>query len=85
MPIPERILKMAYVNDEMNEPTFLDRAVIKHKISLWPRRCRISKKIIWLEDAYRATRMYTGPGEPVYEHRWYKRHEFLLWRIKWGV
>lgn len=76
MPIVE------YINYEMNNPTFVDSAVIELKFTWFPKRCQLTKKLLWLRPAYRATRVWTGPGDPVYEHRWFKCHEFLLWRIQ---
>ena len=52
------------------------------KFTLLPRRCYITKRILWLEYAYRLTAMYTGPGTPVYDHRWYDKDEYLVARLK---
>jgi hypothetical protein len=60
----------------------------RHKIStqlkfcLWPRRCYISGKRLWLKKAYKETAMWTGPGDPVYESRWYDRYEFIMLTLK---
>ena len=52
------------------------------KFTLLPRRCYITKRILWLENVYRLTAMYTGPGTPVYDHRWYDKDEYLVARLK---
>jgi len=52
------------------------------KYSLWPRRCFYTGKILWLELAYMGTSMLTGPGEPIFEHRWCERREYLFLKIK---
>jgi hypothetical protein len=52
------------------------------KFVLWPKRCDISDKMLWLKHAYKQTAMYTGPGDPVFEDRWYDKNEFLLAKIK---
>ena len=52
------------------------------KFTLIPRRCYITKRILWLENAYCLTAMYTGPGTPVYDHRWYDKDEYLIARLK---
>ena len=56
------------------------------KFALFPRRCYITKRRIWLELAYCVTAMYTGPytgpGTPVYDHRWYSKDEYLIARLK---
>jgi hypothetical protein len=49
---------------------------------LWPRRCHYTGKILWLTNAYYGTAFVTGPGEPVFEHRWCERKEFLFQKIK---
>jgi hypothetical protein len=61
---------------------FWSRAFWKYKFVFWPRRCEISKKIIWFECAYKGTRMITGPGEPVFKYRWLTKEEYLLAAIK---
>ena len=62
---------------------FKDRIVgRKLKFTLMPRRCYLTKRRICLESAYCITAMYTGPGTPVYEHRWYNKDEYLIARLK---
>ena len=52
------------------------------KFTLIPRRCYITKRILWLENAYCLTAMYAGPSTPVYEHRWYDKNEYIVARLK---
>jgi len=52
------------------------------KFVIRPRYCHLSNKFIWLEYAYRQTAMWTGPGDPLFEYRWYNKDEFLIARIK---
>jgi hypothetical protein len=61
---------------------FLERAEIELKWCWWPRSCSESGRLLWFTFAYRATRMWTGPGTPVFEHRWYDRNEFIILRLK---
>jgi hypothetical protein len=61
---------------------FYHRAQWKSKFALWPQRCVISGRCIFFETAYQGTAIYTGPGEPVYEHHWIEKNEFLLWNLK---
>lgn len=61
---------------------FKDRAVWYVKFAWIPKRCAISKKLIWLEKAYKGTAMWTGPGAPIFEHRWVAVPDFLLARLK---
>jgi hypothetical protein len=55
------------------------------KISLLPRRCFYSNKLLWLGLAYKGTSMLTGPGEPIFEYRWVDKKEFLFQRIKGNI
>ena len=52
------------------------------KYSLLPRRCHYTGKFIWLQNAYQGTSMLTGPGEPIFEHRWCEKKEYLFLKIK---
>ena len=51
------------------------------KFILFPRKCYITGKALWLEKAYKQTAMYTGPGDPVFEHRWYDKNEFIKYKL----
>ena len=72
-------------SDEANLATWLEYAAIKSCYSLIPRRCYSTGRLLWFRKAYCTYRMYTGPGDPVYEYRWYDAHEFILLRLKAGV
>ena len=61
---------------------FYSRAYWNKKFALWPRQCDQSGKRIWLEYAYKGTRMITGPGEPVFEYRWVNRKEYVFAQLK---
>lgn len=50
--------------------------------SVWPRRCFYTDKSLWLRRAYRVTSMWTGPGEPAFEHRWIDKNEYLIKHLK---
>ena len=60
------------------------------KFALFPRRCHITKRRIWLEFAYCVTAMYrpafleykSDGIFDVYEHRWYTKNEYLIARLK---
>ena len=62
--------------------TFNERAQFEYKYCLWPRRCYESKRPIWFTLSVRARAVWTGPGEPVIEDRWYHRDEGLMIMIK---
>lgn len=60
---------------------FESRAVYEYKFSFIPRRCYNTKKLIF-GLALRGRRIYTGPGDPVVEDRWFHRHEGILKLMK---
>lgn len=62
--------------------SFYQKATWKKRFAWWPHCCMITSRRIWLEFAYRGTAMYTGPGDPVYEHQWHDAKEHLLWTLK---
>jgi hypothetical protein len=55
------------------------------RFSFFPRRCYYTGKYLWLRHAYLGTAMITGPGEPVFEHRWCERKEYLFLKIKGAI
>lgn len=55
------------------------------KFCFLPKKCFYSKKIIWFKKAYFGTAMLTGPGDPLFYHRWVERKEFLFQQIKGNV
>ena len=66
---------------------FNSRAKFKLVYCLWPRRCEFTGKRLWLTHAMKGTAMWTGPGEPVLEHRYYDEIEYLIRKcrkISWG-
>ena len=67
--------------DEEYDP-FYNRAEWSMRFCWLPHRCALSNKLMWLKYAYKGTAMWTGPGEPVYEHRWHDKQEHLIWKIK---
>ncbi len=55
------------------------------KFVVLPKRCYITGKLLWLRLAYKQTAMWTGPGDPVFEHRFYDKTEFIIQRLKGNV
>ena len=47
-----------------------------------PKKCVISKKNLWGQFAYQGYNVFFGPGEPVVEHYWIEKIEFLIWNLK---
>ena len=77
MPIPE-----FYQPEIYDHKRFLSQNDTELVWSLWPRRCQVSRKWMWLTLAYRARYVITGPGDPVIWTRWYSREEMLVLKLK---
>jgi hypothetical protein len=52
------------------------------KFAWLPQTCNITGKRIWLKFGYRLTAMWTGPGDPLFEHRWHDKLEHIIWKLK---
>jgi len=80
MPIPENI--GIVMPDNYSEERFLERAFTSLKWCLWPRRCHVSGKWLWLTLAYRAQYVIRGPGDAAVWTRWYGRKEMIVLKLK---
>lgn len=75
-----------YVKEHLDFYAFKRKCIgTELKFAFLPKRCYISNKRIWFKNAYKQTAMWTGPGDPVFEHRWYDRSEFLIAKLKGDV
>lgn len=54
----------------------------EYKFAFLPKKCHKTKTLIWLKYGYKITAMYTGPGDPVFDYRWYKKDEYLIAKLK---
>jgi hypothetical protein len=54
----------------------------EYKFTWFPQTCHITGKKLWLKNAYRQTAMITGPGESIFDYRWYQKDAFLVARLK---
>lgn len=61
---------------------FWDRAVWELKFLLWPEKCELTGKRLWLRFAYKGTAVWSGPGDPAYEVRYRDKIEHLMWILK---
>jgi hypothetical protein len=52
------------------------------KYAIVPKKCHISGKTICMENAYKQTAMLLGPGDVMFEDRWYKKNEFIIAKLK---
>ncbi|NDB84159.1 MAG: hypothetical protein EB127_15785 [Alphaproteobacteria bacterium] len=75
---------MPFYRNYKADDYFFDRHSIdtQLKFVFFPKRCWISGKYMWFTFAYRKVAMWTGPGEPIFEYRWYDKNEFLLLKLK---
>lgn len=55
-----------------------DRSYWELKFVLWPRHCYLTNKRLWLTQAYRGTRVITGPGEPAFVITWMSKQSFTV-------
>jgi hypothetical protein len=68
--------------DNQFDDMFYCKAIWYLKIAWLPHRCVLSHKLIWLCKGYSGTAMWTGPGSPVFEHKWIDRSQYLLAKLK---
>ena len=62
--------------------SFMGRVILSYHIIFWPRRCYTSGQWLFFTIAMRGRAIWTGPGDPVIEDRWYHRHEGLMLMLK---
>jgi hypothetical protein len=53
----------------------------EYKFAWLPEQCYLTGKRIWLEKAYRMTRIITGPGESIFEYRWHDKNAHIIWKL----
>jgi uncharacterized cupin superfamily protein len=64
---------------------FYTRAFWQPSFVLWPRRCILTGRLLFLEVAYKGIAMYNGPGDSIYEYHWHSANEHLLWILSQPV
>lgn len=52
------------------------------KLCWLPKKCFLTDRSLWGQQAYHGERWITGPDSPVVEHYWIDRNEFIMWRLK---
>ena len=74
--------KRAMARDKMDDSAmFYNRCTTKYKFAWLPERCCITDKRIWLKCGYELTAIWTGPGEPIIEHKWHDKYAHLVWKL----
>lgn len=81
LPIPQYIPEI-YMPTDYDDKRFLSQGYNQLRWVLWPTRCHVSKKWMWLTRAYRAMYVISGPGDPAIWVRWYSRKEMVLLKLK---
>lgn len=61
---------------------FPDKAIWKLKFALWPRRCKLSNKRIWLTYGYKDTATFYYRGAADTETRWHSKDEHIIYQLK---
>jgi hypothetical protein len=54
---------------------------VRLKLCLLPRICSVSKKSIWLKQAYRKRTIYGSYGGNFVEDIWYSKEEYIKARL----
>jgi len=55
----------------------------EYRFAWLPHRCEISRRLIWLERAYRGTALFrSGDIDTIAEHRWHTSTHHLIWILK---
>jgi hypothetical protein len=74
-----------YMPDDYDDERFLKRAFTNLKWCLWPRRCHVSGRWMWLTLAYKSDYIINGPGDAAVWTRWYSPTEMLILKLKYNV
>jgi hypothetical protein len=61
---------------------FDDRAMFTLQYCLWPRRCYLTGKWLFMTECTRGRRIIMGPGTDVIEDRWYDQKEYTMMILK---
>ena len=56
----------------------------KLKLCWQPQTCFLTGKQLWGRRAYHGVRIITGPSDPVFDHYWVERDQFLFWNLMRG-
>ena len=57
----------------------------KNKFLLLPRRCKLSDKLLWFTNAYVEIHCFIGPGDSIFEYKYYDKNEYLVNKLKGKV
>jgi hypothetical protein len=82
MPMPTPLIE---ITEDWVEQAFYERAKWTLKFIWWPKRCNLSGQLLWFCYAYEGEAVWTGPGTPVYEFRYHKTVEHLIWFLKGNI
>ena len=52
------------------------------RYAILPHRCELTKKIIWLENAYYGCAEWLRPGGLEYEDCWHRYNEHIIWELQ---
>lgn len=75
------VYEIDYQEEVQAYDSWLDHARYEYKFSFLPRRCYKTKRFVW-GTAVRGRAVWTGPGDPAVEDRWFHRNEALIMLIK---
>lgn len=72
----------SYFNDIITDRQYLDRSYIELVRAIWPQRCAITNKWLWIKPAIRVRTVFTGPGTPILIDRWIEPKAYTLQCLK---
>jgi hypothetical protein len=81
MPKPAPISDVNWVKDK--SLFYTGSVETSYRLSLFPRKCRVSKQSLWLKKAYRVRHThysYSGIDDST-EDRWYDKKEYFKLRL----
>lgn len=61
---------------------FYSKATWTLSFAFLPKKCNITKKVIWLKYAYKGTALIRRADDLVPEVKWHTKAEHLIWLLK---
>jgi hypothetical protein len=53
----------------------------KLKFCIFPQKCFLTGKLLWLRRAYNGGSLIVGPGGAFLNNYWLDKNEFLIWNL----
>jgi hypothetical protein len=80
---PQGLYNMLGMPDfKSDDDGFDNRAEIHEIFAWWPKQCWITHQWMWLTYVVMGTAVWTGPGTPVVEKRYYNPVQYTMEKLK---